>query len=107
MHPFSRVNSKPIFAPIAWNGIGGIGHGPSPVREEDSVSPLEAEEDVEFCTEDGDNSLAHLDLGGGISNHKSAKRRCAIHVRIWLELSDIQEPEDPRLFFEDLKLLRV
>ncbi|PVF99979.1 hypothetical protein CPB86DRAFT_783102 [Serendipita vermifera] len=58
--------------------------------------------------------LGQFDLGGGLGVNKPLKRQCSIHVRIWTDLSTCTDPEDethtltdPRLFFEELKMLRT
>ncbi|CAG8687558.1 7980_t:CDS:2, partial [Acaulospora colombiana] len=58
--------------------------------------------------------LGQFDLAGGLGVNKPLKRQCSIHVRIWTDLSMCADPEDetqtltdPRLFFEELKMLRT
>lgn len=54
-------------------------------------------------------SFDQLELAGGLGANKPLERQCAIHVRIWLDLTreDVACPEDPRTFFEELKMLRA
>jgi hypothetical protein len=73
-------------------------------------APLECQ--VEEARNDNEAApwdFTRLDLGGGLGSNKPLDRRCAIHVRIWLDLGneDMREPEDPRTFFEELKMLRA
>ena len=72
-------------------------------QAQDEASPLGAEDDLP--------ALRKCELGGGLGSQKPENRQCAIHVSISLDLesfcSESQELDDPRLFFEELKILRA
>jgi hypothetical protein len=81
-------------------------------KEMDARSDASSKESVE--REIVAMPLGQFDLGGGLGVNKPLKRQCSVHVRIWTDLSMCLDPEDethtltdPKLFFEELKMLRA
>ncbi|KAG8830552.1 hypothetical protein FRC17_004728, partial [Serendipita sp. 399] len=102
---------------------GDSSFGDSSSSEDERGRKGKEEDDEQEDAEDEDKVWKEkCDLGGGLSAHKPLNRQCLIYVkasflpstmnnrRQTVESSDEEEdvpPEDPRMFFEELKMLRA